>query len=149
MSEELGNVERYLALEQARFGERLQVALLVAPEVLAASVPSLTIQPLVENAVQHGIESKEGIGHISITAADQGSDAEIIIEDDGVGAAPDAMRTLLSGAQTGDHIGLSNVDARLRQTYGDDYGLIVETALGAGMRVSFRVPKYSPRLHSP
>ena len=145
LAEELGNVERYLTLEQARFGDRLQVSLLVAPEVLAVAVPSLTIQPLVENAVRHGIESKEGVGHIWITANDRGIDAEIVIEDDGVGASPDAMRALLAGNQTGDHIGVGNVDARLRQTYGDAFGLVVETAEGAGMKVSFRVPKYSPR----
>ncbi len=149
LSEELTNVERYLMLEQARFGDRLQVSLLVAPEVLPVSVPSLTIQPLVENAVQHGIESKVGVGRITICAHDVGADAEIWIEDDGVGAAPEQMRALLSGQRGGDHVGLGNVDARLRQTYGDDYGLVVETAQGAGTKVSFRVPKYSPQLHRP
>ncbi len=147
LSEELGNVERYLALEQARFGDRLQVTLLVAPEVLPVSIPTLTIQPLVENAVQHGIESKDGVGHISIVASNLGPDAEIVIEDDGAGANPDDIRELLSGRQSGDHLGLGNVDARLRQTYGDDYGLVVETAEGAGMRITFRVPKFSPKLH--
>lgn len=148
LSEELGNVERYLALEQARFGDRLAVSLLIAPEVLGASIPSLTIQPLVENAVQHGIEAKEGVGHIWITASDRGSDAEITIEDDGLGASPEDMRRLLAGQQTGDHVGLGNVDARLRQTYGDQYGLIVETAEGAGMKVVFRVPKFSAHVHT-
>ncbi len=149
LSEELNNVERYLMLEQARFGDRLQVCLQVAPEVLSVSVPSLTIQPLVENAVQHGIEAKTGVGLITISAQNFGADAEISIEDDGVGAPPGLMRGLLSGQRGGDHVGLSNVDARLRQTYGDDYGLVVETAEGAGMKVSFRVPKYSPQLHKP
>lgn len=147
LSEELTNVERYLMLEQARFGDRLTVSLLVAPEVLPVLVPSLTIQPLVENAVQHGIESKTGTGRIAINAQDLGADAEITIDDDGVGASPETMRELLSGQRGGDHVGLGNVDARLRQTYGDDYGLVVETAPGAGMRVSFRVPKYSPQVH--
>jgi len=148
LAEELGNIERYLALEQARFGDRLQISLLVAPEVLSVAVPFLAIQPLVENAVRHGLESKEGVGHVSITASDEGSEAEIVVEDDGVGTDPETMRRILAGDQEGDSLGLGNVDARLRQVYGDDYGLVVETAPGAGTRVSFRVPKYAPGVHT-
>lgn len=144
IAEELGNIERYLALEEARFGDRMAVSLVIAPEVLSVQVPTLAIQPLVENAVKHGIESAPGVGHISITARDRGPDAEILIDDDGVGADPEEIRAMLAG-ERGDHVGLANVDARLRQTFGDDYGLVVETAVGAGMRVSFRVPKYARR----
>ena len=147
LADELTNIERYLALEEARFGDRLVVNLMVAPEVLGVSVPSLAVQPLVENAVRHGIEAKEGPGHISITAVDVGSEAEITVEDDGVGARPEQVRAVLSGEPGGDHVGLANVDARLRATYGDGYGLVVETALGAGTKVSFRVPKFSPHVH--
>ncbi len=147
LADELTNIERYLSLEQARFGDRLQVTLLVAPEVLGVSVPALAIQPLVENAVRHGIESKEGPGRISLSATDAGSEAEIVVEDDGAGADPEAIRAVLAGEPGGDHVGLANVDTRLRTTYGDNYGLVVETAVGAGTRVSFRVPKYTPRLH--
>jgi two-component system, LytTR family, sensor kinase len=144
LAEELGNIEHYLALEQARFGDRLQVSLLVAPEVLSIAVPYLAIQPLVENAVHHGLESKVGVGHVSITASDLGSEAEIVVEDDGIGSDPDVVRAVLAGVQTGDSVGLGNVDARLRQAYGDDHGLVVETAPGAGTRVTFRVPKFAP-----
>ena len=144
LAEELGNIEHYLALEQARFGDRLQVSLLVAPEVLSIAVPYLAIQPLVENAVHHGLESKEGVGHVSITASDLGSEAEIVVEDDGIGSEPDVVRAVLAGVQGGDSVGLGNVDARLRRAYGDDHGLVVETAPGAGTRVTFRVPKFAP-----
>ena len=147
LAEELGNIEHYLALEQARFGDHLQISLLVAPEVLSVAVPYLAIQPLVENAVRHGLESKEGVGHITITATDEGAEAEIVVEDDGVGTNPEVMRRVLAGDQDSDSVGLGNVDARLRQVYGDDYGLVVETGIGAGTRVSFRVPKYAPGVH--
>ena len=147
LAEELRNIERYLALEQARFGERLQITLLVAPEVLQVAVPYLAIQPLVENAVRHGLEGKEGVGHVSITASDLGAEAEIVIEDDGVGSDPELVREALAGASGSDSVGLGNVDARLRQVYGDDRGLVVETAPGAGTRVIFRVPKYAPGVH--
>jgi two-component system LytT family sensor kinase len=148
LAEELRNVERYLVLEQARFGDRLEISLLIAPEVLAVTVPYLAVQPLVENAVRHGLAGKEGIGHLSITALDRGAEAEIGIEDDGIGSDPEQIRRILDGVHGSDSIGLGNVDARLRQVYGDDFGLVVETAPGAGTRVSFRVPKFAPGVHA-
>lgn len=144
LREELQNIERYLALEKARFGDRLAVQLTIAPEVLGVSVPFLAIQPLVENAVRHGLEGKSGVGHVTITAADVGAASEITIEDDGSGSDPDAIRALLAGESDRDSVGLGNVDARLRQAFGDEYGLVIETAPGAGTRVSFRVPKFAP-----
>jgi two-component system LytT family sensor kinase len=151
LADELRNVERYLVLEQARFGERLQVNLLVAPEVLPVAVPYLALQPLVENAVRHGLAGKVGAGTVSITATDLGDLAEITVEDDGVGTDPDLVRRALDGelAADGDStsVGLGNVDARLRQVYGDDHGLVVETAPGLGTKVVFRVPKYAPGVH--
>ncbi|WP_207233857.1 histidine kinase [Janibacter limosus] len=149
VSEELRNVERYLVLEQARFGDRLAITLKIAPEVLPVRVPYLAIQPLVENAVRHGLAPKEGPGHVTLSATDHGSEAEISVDDDGVGASPDAIRKILDGQSRSDSVGLGNVDARLRQVYGEEFGLVVDTAPGAGMRVSFRVPKYSPALEEP
>lgn len=149
VSEELRNVERYLVLEQARFGERLGITLKIAPEVLPVRVPYLAIQPLVENAVRHGLAPKEGPGHVTLSATDHGSVAEFSVDDDGVGAHPETIRKVLDGQSRADSVGLANVDARLRQVYGEEYGLVVDTAPGAGMRVSFRVPKYSPALEDP
>lgn len=143
LEEELRSIERYLVLEQARFGDRLRVTLLVAPEVLAVTVPVLSLQPLVENAVRHGIAGKENGGRITIHAEDQAREAVITIEDDGVGEDPERVRRALAGDASMDSIGLGNVDARLRTAYGDDYGLVVETAPGAGTKVTMRVPKFA------
>ena len=147
LAEELRSIERYLVLEKARFGERLQVTLLVAPEVLPVAVPFLAIQPLVENAVRHGLEEKAGAGHISIIAEDFDRECVISVEDDGVGEDPDRVRRALSGDGSMDSVGLGNVDERLRTAFGDDYGLVVETAPGAGTKVIVRVPKYAPGVH--
>ena len=144
LADELRNVERYLVLEQARFGDRLQIELVVAPEVLPVAVPFLAVQPLVENAVRHGLEGKPGTGRVTLMARDVGSEALISVEDDGVGSDPDLVRRVLAGESEADSVGLGNVDARLRQVFGDGYGLVVETAPGAGTRVSFRVPKFAP-----
>jgi two-component system LytT family sensor kinase len=144
LADELRSIERYLVLEQARFGDRLDVRLRVAPEVLSVALPFLSLQPLVENAVRHGIEGKSGQGHVSITAEDAGQLAVIHIEDDGVGDDPERVRRSLAGDTSMDSVGLGNVDARLRTVFGDDYGLVVETAPGAGTKVTVRIPKFAP-----
>ncbi|MET3721220.1 MULTISPECIES: histidine kinase [unclassified Arthrobacter] len=144
LAEELRCIDRYLLLERARFGERVQVSLRVAPEVLSTVIPFLSLQPLVENAVRHGLEAKEGAGHITITANDSGAFAEVTIEDDGVGMDPAELQSMLAGHRDGDHVGLRNVDARLRQVYGEQHGLVIETALGEGTLITMRVPKSQP-----
>nr|WP_231917179.1 histidine kinase [Nocardioides scoriae] len=144
LAEELRSIERYLLLEQARFGDRLRVRLQVAPEVLGVSIPFLCLQPLVENAVKHGLEAASGGGTITIEARDVDRECVIAVEDDGAGQDPERIREVLAGESTGDSVGLANVDERLRTTFGDDYGLVVETAPGAGTRVVVRVPKFAP-----
>ncbi|GHG56014.1 signal transduction histidine kinase [Sinomonas cellulolyticus] len=145
LSEELRSIDQYLLLERARFGERLQVSLRIAPEVLGTLIPFLSLQPLVENAVRHGLEAREGVGHISITAEDTPHEAVVQIEDDGAGMDPERLRDVLAGHAGGAHVGLRNVDARLRQVYGDDHGLVVETAPGQGTLITMRIPKSQPQ----
>jgi len=148
LAEELQSIERYLVLEKARFGDRLTVTLRVAPEVLAVTVPVLSLQPLVENAVRHGLERKPGAGRVTIIAEDADQEAVISVEDDGVGEDPERVRRALAGDTDMESIGLGNVDERLRTTYGDEYGLVVETAPGAGTKVTVRVPKFAPGVHA-
>lgn len=146
LAEELRSIDRYLLLERARFGERLQLSLTIAPEVLSTIVPFLSLQPLVENAVRHGLESRAGTGTITIKAYEEGGDAVVSVEDDGVGMDPERLRALLAGQDGGgNHVGLRNVDLRLRQVYGDGHGLVVETAPGEGTLITLRVPKSQPR----
>jgi len=148
LDEELRSVERYLVLEKARFGDRLNLTLRIAPEVLPVALPFLCLQPLVENAVRHGLEGKPGPGRVTIIAEDHDREAVISVEDDGVGEDPERVRRALAGGGSPDSIGLGNVDERLRSTYGDDYGLVVETARGAGTKVTVRVPKFAPGVHA-
>ncbi|MEU9205546.1 histidine kinase [Streptomyces sp. NPDC048332] len=148
LADELHSIDQYLALVRARFGERLSVTLQVAPEVLPVALPFLCLQPLVENAVKHGLEGAVTSSRITISALDAGSEAEVVIEDDGTGMDPGRLRHILrgeGGKSTG--IGLLNVDERLRQVYGDDYGLVIETGIGAGMRITVRLPKYRAGVH--
>ncbi|MFF3957775.1 sensor histidine kinase [Streptomyces sp. NPDC001890] len=148
LADELHSIDQYLALVRARFGERLLVTLQVAPEVLPVALPFLCLQPLVENAVKHGLEGAVTSSRITISALDAGSEAEVVIEDDGTGMDPERLRHILRGE--GGHstgIGLLNVDERLRQVYGDDYGLVIETGIGAGMKITVRLPKYRAGVH--
>ncbi|MFC5816352.1 sensor histidine kinase [Nonomuraea harbinensis] len=141
LADELTCVDRYLLLERARFGDKLRFSLQVAPEVLPVPVPFLCLQPLVENAIKHGMRGRAG--EVRIVARDAGPEAHITVEDDGAGMDPECARRVLDDdpGREGTGIGLANVDLRLRQIYGDGYGLVVETALGAGTKVRLRVPK--------
>ncbi|MCX4514115.1 histidine kinase [Streptomyces sp. NBC_01619] len=148
LADELRCIEQYLALAGARFGDRLKVTLQIAPEVLPVALPFLCLQPLVENAVKHGLEDSGQACRVSISAQDAGSEAVVTIEDDGVGMDPAELRRILAGEAGGSSgIGLSNVDERLRQVYGDDHGLVIETGLGAGTKITVRIPKYRAGVH--
>ncbi|MGP9527439.1 sensor histidine kinase [Glutamicibacter sp. AOP5-A2-18] len=142
LAEELEEIDRYLLLEKARFGDRIKVSLQIAPEVLPTQIPFLALQPLVENAVRHGLEARPDGGVISITATEDGMHAVISVEDDGMGMDPEQLASVLAGTTTTMHVGLRNVDLRLRQLYGNSNGLIIETAPGAGTLITLRVPKF-------
>jgi two-component system LytT family sensor kinase len=145
LAEELRSIDRYLTIERARFGDRLQVRLQIAPEVLGVSLPFLCLQPLVENAVRHGLSRKPGVGMVSIEARDAGAECHITVEDDGVGMDPAVFAPgRPADNDDGQHVGLTNVDERLRSVFGDHLGLVVETAPGEGTKVSMRVPKFHP-----
>jgi two-component system, LytTR family, sensor kinase len=145
LADELTNIHRYLTIEQARYGSRLNVRLKIAPEVLQVVLPFLVLQPLVENAVRHGLAKKPGGGELTIIAEDNGAEALISVEDDGVGMDPDRLFEDLKDAhQTGAHVGLGNINHRMRAVFGDDYALVVETAPDAGMKIILKIPKYRP-----
>ncbi|MEV7962229.1 sensor histidine kinase [Oerskovia paurometabola] len=145
LADELGSVHSYVELERARFGDRLTVTLQIAPESLSTVIPFLSVQPLVENAVRHGLEPRERGGRIVISARDEGTQTEITVEDDGVGMSPETLRALLATGSRATNVGLRNVDTRVRQLYGDQHALEIETNEGAGTLVRMRVPKSQPQ----
>ena len=146
LAEELRFVDTYLELERARFGDRLAVSLRVAPEVLPVRLPSLVLQPLVENAIRHGLERLTGTARLQISAEDGGHEAIVTIEDYGAGVDPGQLADVLAG-RTGSHsVGLRNVDERLRATFGNDHGLTIETGVGEGTKITLRVPKFCPAM---
>ncbi|WP_436497796.1 sensor histidine kinase [Actinokineospora sp. HUAS TT18] len=144
LADEFHAIETYLALQRAVLGDRLRVQIRVAPEVLAVTIPYLVLQPLVENAVRHGIEPRAGDGVVQVRGEAEGNDCVISVEDDGVGMDPAVAEAVLAGHGSAGSIGLANVDRRLRNVYGAWYGLVVETAPEAGTRVVVRVPVFQP-----
>ncbi len=137
LGEEIDHVERYLRLEQARFPD-LSIMVDVPDEVRGAVVPAMSIQPLVENAVRHGVERRAGSGRVEILGRVEGPDVELRVRDDGAGIAPERVPAVLAGAGGG--IGVANVDARLRASFGERYALRIESGLGAGTSAVMRVP---------
>ncbi|MGH3755568.1 MAG: histidine kinase [Pseudonocardiaceae bacterium] len=129
LGEELANIERYLTLQQARFGERLQVQRHIAPEVRPVVLPFLAVQQLVDNAVRNGIERKQLGGTVTITADAVYHDCLITVEDDGPGNEDPDVRA-----------GLRAIDDQLRSRFGGDYGVVVDIVPGSGTTISLRAP---------
>jgi anti-sigma regulatory factor (Ser/Thr protein kinase) len=138
VAEELRNARRYLTLEQARFGARLQVEVSIAPEVEHVVLPPFVVAPLVENAVRHGIEPKPEGGTVHVTATGVGTDCVVTVSDDGAGMAPEASRAA-SQVYAPDG-GIGEVTRRLRAAFGSACDLHVDSRPGSGTSVRVRVP---------
>jgi two-component system sensor histidine kinase YesM len=147
LDEELELLERYVEIQQMRFAGRFGYTVRVDPGLRELRVPKLILQPLVENAILHGLEEKEN-GHICVTARQAGNTALLTVEDDGDGRTADEYRvylqTLRESGQAqrgGRHLGLYNVDAILRLNYGPQSGLeFLAPRAGHGTCVLIRLP---------
>ncbi len=133
-------VRTYVSLEQARFGDHLRVRYDVDPQVLGVQVPVLVIQPLVENAVKHGLAAKVGGGTVTLRARVDplARMTAVTVRDDGVGM--DAATLARARAGEGGGVGLRNIGERLATLFGERYGLDVRSAPGAGTTVDLRLP---------
>jgi two-component system, LytTR family, sensor kinase len=147
LGEEIEHVERYLRLEQARFRDILHVTIDVPEATRGTVVPAMSVQPLVENAVRHGVEKRAGQGRVTISAEIVGGDVELRVSDDGVGIERERLGAVLAGAGGG--IGVSNVDARLRATFGERYALRIESELGRGTTAVMTVPNLRGEIANP
>jgi two-component system LytT family sensor kinase len=112
---ELGALSKYVEIERTRFADRLEVRFDIQPETLDTRVPSLLLQPLVENSIKHGVARRAGPGHIDISARREGDKLRLEVRDDGVGLSEDALTALQKG------IGVSTTRARLQHLFGADF----------------------------
>ncbi|MBL8167109.1 MAG: sensor histidine kinase [Acidobacteria bacterium] len=132
LKQELEFIEQYLEIEQARFRDRLMVRMQIAPETLSASVPNLILQPLVENAVRHGISQRVTAGLIEITARRVGHELHLQVRDDGPGLAA------ADSANEGQGVGLANTRARLERLYGEQHRFALQN--GQGVTATVVIP---------
>lgn len=130
---ELDFIERYLALQQIRFSDRLQVKMHISPEALDARVPSLVLQPLAENAVRHGLSPRNEGGLLEIGAERNGADLVLSVRDTGVGLLPESERR-------GEGLGLQNVRARLAVLYPNAHRFTLENYPGGGTLALVCIP---------
>nr|WP_255203603.1 histidine kinase [Myxococcus sp. AM011] len=131
--EDLDFLERYLDIEQTRFRDRLQVARDIDSAALGALVPSLILQPLVENAIKHGLATRSGAGRVELRASREGARLVLEVLDDGPGLVPGWDRH--DGC-----IGVANVRARLNQLYGAGHVFTLENRAGGGVRARLELP---------
>jgi two-component system sensor histidine kinase YesM len=131
----------YLEIEKFRLEEKLEYHLEAGAGTEAVAVLPLIVEPLVENAVVHGLERRYGGGKVTVSARLVGAFLEIVVADNGMGMTEERRRHLLEGPD-GRHVGLKNVHQRLKLTYGDEFGLAIESAPDQGTQVSFRIPLF-------
>ena len=142
LSRELDLAERYLDIQKARFGDRLRVTMSIAPGTEDASVPALLLQPLVENAIRHGLGARLDAGRIDIEARLDGATLVLSVTDDGSGEAEETI----AGPE---RVGLGNTRARLEGLYGSACALELTRAEGRGARVIVRIPPRTCRAEAP
>ena len=143
--EELLHAKSYLEIQQFRYQDILDYEINVPEEFNEYSIPKITIQPLIENALYHGIKNKRGGGRIVIDAAKQGDDFVISVRDDGIGMTPERLEEVVTGLsrkQPSDSAiyGLYNVNERIRLKFGEKYGITLQSVYGQGSTCNILLP---------
>jgi two-component system LytT family sensor kinase len=134
LKQELNFLERYLELQRIRFRDRLTVKLVVAPDTLSAEVPNLILQPIVENAIRHGIDKHPGAGLVEIRARREDDCLRMEVRDDGPGFSASARTDGSEG------VGLTNTRQRLKRLYGDKHRFEIGDAAEGGARAILEIP---------
>ncbi|WP_342539731.1 sensor histidine kinase [Sporosarcina sp. FSL K6-1540] len=144
LEQELSHVKSYLEVIEARFVDRLTILYDVDDNLLDEKIPPFTLQPIVENAIHHGINDMEKNSIIKMTVHNVGTEIEIRVEDNGKGITPERIAILGSAqieSETGTGVGLFNVNRRLMMTFGDQAALSIKSERNEGTTISFRIPK--------
>lgn len=143
VGEEIRNIENYLYIQKERYMDILKYKIEIPEECLKCRIPKLTLQPLVENAIYHGLKESDGEGMIFIYGKFQADNLILTVEDDGVGMSPEHFYTLLhEGTKDGKkHFGIKNVDERLRLYFGEGYGLGIDEHIANGTGIKIIIPR--------
>jgi len=140
--EEMANAQSYIDIQSMRYGEKIRYEIEVGEVLMARSIVKFTLQPLIENAIYHGVKPLDSPGVIRITGAVSDGEVRLSVSDNGVGMEPEKVAALLdAGAEiTKTSFGLNNIDRRLKLYFGQAYGLRIESAPGAGTTVTVVLP---------
>ena len=148
LAEEMEIADAYLRIQKMRFGQRFDAIMNVPENCRELLVPKMLLQPLAENAIIHGLENRQE-GTLYISARREGNDLLVVVQDDGEGMPAERLREikrlLEDPARDAQHIGLSNIHHRIRLSYGEGYGLSLESEPKSGTKVTVRLPAASPR----
>lgn len=141
LERELELIDRYIDIQLIRFEDRFTCEIDVSDRLQSCLVPKLALQPLVENAIIHGVADRDD-GYIKVQAVQEGEDLILRVSDNGCGMAPEVLERLNSGDKRipGGHLGLYNTDSIIRLRFGAAYGLTARSAPGEGSCVSLRLP---------
>lgn len=141
VQEEVEHIRNYMMIQNNRFGDKVKFELLMDSYLADVKIPNLIVQPLIENAIFHGIEPKINGGKISLTIERTGEELRLTVEDDGVGMDKARQAQLLSKEEElSGGFALKNIHERLLLHYGERYGLRIESKLGQGTKVSLTIP---------
>ena len=142
IEKEIQHAQSYLRIEQFRYKNQFTYTFDVDPECLSYLCNKITLQPIIENAIYHGLNRMVDEGQIRITIRQEGDDLLLSVEDNGIGMTPEKCREILHkepGDRTG--IGIKNVNDRIKIYFGEKYGLTITSELDEGTRVDIRMPK--------
>jgi two-component system sensor histidine kinase YesM len=152
LNQEVTHTRNYLLIQEHRFAGRCSTTVRVDPDILTTPIPRFTLQPLVENAFEHGLQGKKGEWNVTIRGCRQARGTMVVVQDNGVGMSRDSVSTLRAGLRNDRHetkstrsIGLRNVHARLKLHFGDGFGLRVFSLPMEGTRVVVVLPNASRR----
>ncbi|MCI9138687.1 MAG: histidine kinase [Lachnospiraceae bacterium] len=142
LEQELQYIKEYLTIQKMRYKDKLEFDIQIEPDLGTTPILKLVLQPIVENAIYHGIKYKDGKGFLGIHAYREGEDVAIEIYDNGIGMDGKRLNDIFSpeGKTKGGGVGILNVQMRLKLNYGDKYGLFFTSTLGEGTLVTIRIP---------
>ncbi len=150
LGQEMEYVKNYLTIQKMRYQDKLESVIEIAPEVRYVKIVKLILQPIVENAIYHGIKYKDSKGTVRICAYPEGESVYIAVEDDGIGMDEETL-THIFDEKKKEHkqngVGVPNVQKRLKLYYGEKYGITYESKIGVGTRAVIRIPRQGDQEH--
>ncbi len=144
LKDELDFIQSYLSIEKARFGDRIKITIDIPENLMNIKMPVFMLQPIIENAIKHGILLRASGGSVFVKADYYKEEVLFSIEDTGVGMNEEKLNQVINKWPG---IGLKNVNDRLKLLYGEDHGLKIITALDKGTKVKFLIPKEAKIIH--